>query len=135
MKYKVISFTQRECPQRESIFNVLIGEYTIKSLCGGYVKIIGHNEYEKGIEEDGYINFYGVQALERVITRLTKIGIELELIGNVPWVYLRSVNGIPVTEKKNARHGYCVDYMIGKRHLNFRKDLFAKVRELVKEKI
>lgn len=126
MKYKVLSYTQRE-----SLFNVIIGEYTIKSLCGRYVKTIGYEDYDKYIGEDGYVSFYGVQALERVTTRLAKIGIELELIGNVPWVYLKSVNGIPVTEKKNARYGYCVDYMIDKRHLNFRKDLFAKVRELV----
>ncbi len=129
MKFRVISYIQRE-----SIFNVIIGTYTIKSLCGNYVKTIGHNEYEKYMEE-GYLNFYGVQALERVTTRLTKIGIEIELMGNVPWVYLRSVNGITVTEKKNARHGYCIDYKTDKRHLNFRKDLFAKVRELLgKEK-
>jgi hypothetical protein len=133
ISYTQREFIQRECPQRESLFNVLIGEYTIKSLCGRYVKKIGYDDYDKYMGEDGYINYYGTPALERVTKRLAKIGIELELIGNVPWVYLKSVNGIPVTEKKNARYGYCVDYMIDKRHLNFRKDLFAKVRELVKE--
>lgn len=132
MKFRVISYTQRS--GRLGMFDIVIGEYTIKSLCGKYTKTIGHNEYEK-LSEDGYVNYYGVQALERVTTRLANIGIEIELIGNVPWVYLNSVNGIPVTERKNARHGYCIDYMIDKRHLNFRKDLFSKIRELTgKEK-
>lgn len=129
MRFKVVSYTQRL-----SILDIVIGEYTIKSLCGKYTKIIGHNEYSRTLEE-GYSNYYGIPALERVTTRLANIGIEIELIGNVPWVYLNSVNGIPVTERKNARHGYCVDYMTDKRHLNFRKDLFSKIRELTgKEK-
>lgn len=127
MKFKVISYTQRE-----SIFNILIGEYTIKSLCGEYTKVIGGNEYEKFLEE-GLINYYNRPALERLVLRLEKIGITLKLIGNVPWVYLRSVNGVPVKEVKNARHGYCIDYITDKRHLNFRRDLFVKVREVLKK--
>ncbi len=128
MKFKVVSYTQRE-----SIFNTLIGEYTIKSLCGEYTKVIGGNEYEKFLEE-GLINYYNRPALERLMLRLEKIGITLELIGNVPWVYLRSVNDVPVKEIKNARHGYCIDYITDKRHLNFRRDLFVKVREVLEEK-
>lgn len=127
MKFKVISYTQRE-----SILNIPVGEYTIKSLCGKYAKIISANEYERFLEE-GMVNFYNRSALERVIARLEKIGITLELLENFPWVYLGSVNGIPVKEIKNARHGYCIDYIIDKRHINFRRDLFSKVREVLEE--
>jgi hypothetical protein len=43
------------------------------------------------------------------INRLKKIGIELELEGNVPWVYLKSVNGNRVREiDYNANHGYTI---------------------------
>ena len=124
MKFKVISYTQRL-----GIFDTVIGEYTIKSLCGKYTRTIGHNEYENSIKS-GYISSYGAPALLRVTSRLAKLGINLEFTGNVPWVYLDSVNGIPVREVKNARHGYCVDYITDKSHLNFRKDLFSKIREL-----
>jgi hypothetical protein len=39
--------------------------------------------------------------------RLKKIGIELELFGNVPWIYIDKVNGNKVSrEDYNANHGY-----------------------------
>lgn len=42
--------------------------------------------------------------------RLSKIGYEIELEGNVPWIYLKSVNGNPIKSKDwlNANHGYCI---------------------------
>ena len=42
--------------------------------------------------------------------RLKKIGYEIELTGNVPWIYLHSVNGNRVKERDwiNANHGYCI---------------------------
>ena len=43
------------------------------------------------------------------VERLKKIGIELELVGNVPWIYLNKVNGNKVKhEDYNANHGYTV---------------------------
>lgn len=43
------------------------------------------------------------------INRLKKIGIELELVGNVPWIYLESVNGNKVRpEDYSANHGYTI---------------------------
>jgi hypothetical protein len=40
--------------------------------------------------------------------RLKKIGYEIKLAGNVPWIYLHSVNGNVVKERDwiNANHGY-----------------------------
>jgi hypothetical protein len=42
--------------------------------------------------------------------RLGKIGIEIELEGNVPWIYLKSVNGNKVNHEDwtNANHGHCI---------------------------
>jgi hypothetical protein len=42
--------------------------------------------------------------------RLKKIGIEIELEGNVPWIYLKSVNGNKVEREDwiNANHGHCI---------------------------
>ncbi len=40
--------------------------------------------------------------------RLKKIGIIIELLGNFPWVYLDSVNGIKVKERYKADHGFTV---------------------------
>ncbi len=46
------------------------------------------------------------------INRLKKIGIELELAGNYPWIYLEKVNGNRVQPEDwiNANHGYAIAY-------------------------
>ncbi len=47
--------------------------------------------------------------LEKLVERLKKINIEVELVGNIPWIYLRSVNGNQVKyEDFNANHGYTI---------------------------
>jgi len=41
--------------------------------------------------------------------RLEKIGIEITLVGNIPWIYLESVNGNRVKyEDYNSNHGYTI---------------------------
>lgn len=42
--------------------------------------------------------------------RLKKIGIEISLIGNYPWIYLDAVNGNKVAREDflNANHGYTI---------------------------
>lgn len=42
--------------------------------------------------------------------RLKKIGIELELEGNAPWIYLKSVNGNRIKQEDwvNANHGHTI---------------------------
>ena len=47
--------------------------------------------------------------VEIFINRLKKIGITLELKGNIPWIYLDKVNGNKILpEDYNANHGYTV---------------------------
>ena len=47
--------------------------------------------------------------VEIFINRLKKIGIELELMGNVPWIYLSKVNGNRILpEDYNANHGFTI---------------------------
>lgn len=49
--------------------------------------------------------------------RLKKIGIEIELKGNAPWIYLDKVNGNKVKPEDwlNANHGHCIAWF-PKRH-------------------
>jgi len=47
--------------------------------------------------------------IEIFVNRLKKIGIEVELVSNIPWIYLNKVNGnIVQDEHYNANHGYTV---------------------------
>ena len=45
------------------------------------------------------------------IERLKKIGIELKLGGNYPWVYIDYINGKRVTEKFQGNHGFTLFFM------------------------
>jgi hypothetical protein len=44
--------------------------------------------------------------------RLSKIGYEIKLMVNIPWIYLESVNGNKVKEEDwtNANHGYTIGW-------------------------
>jgi len=44
------------------------------------------------------------------IGRLKKIGINLELIGNYPWVYLNKINGKNVKETFQSDYGFVLCY-------------------------
>jgi hypothetical protein len=48
--------------------------------------------------------------INRLVPRLRKIGVEVELIGNVPWIYLDKVNGNKVKEKFHANHGFTIAF-------------------------
>ena len=45
------------------------------------------------------------------IERLKKIGIELKLGGNYPWVYIDYINGKRVTEKFQGNHGFTLCFI------------------------
>ena len=49
--------------------------------------------------------------LTTFIDRLKRIGIELEISMNYPWLYINSINGKPVKEKFMAKHGFTIAFM------------------------
>jgi len=51
------------------------------------------------------------QKIKSFVERLKKIGIEVKLAGNFPWIYLERINGKWVTETYQAEHGFTVAFM------------------------
>jgi hypothetical protein len=49
--------------------------------------------------------------LEVFIKRLKKIGINIEIITNYPWIYIYKINEKTVKEKFMANHGFTVAFM------------------------
>jgi hypothetical protein len=45
------------------------------------------------------------------IERLKKIGIEVELVGNYPWIYIDKINGKRVTERFEGNHGFTIAFL------------------------
>lgn len=48
------------------------------------------------------------------IERLKKLGIEVKLSVNFPWVYINEICGIRVTERFEANHGFTVMFLPGR---------------------
>ena len=48
--------------------------------------------------------------LIKLINRLSKIGIQIEVSGNYPWIYLDSVNGNLVKEKFHSDHKFTIGF-------------------------
>jgi hypothetical protein len=49
--------------------------------------------------------------LTSFINRMNRIGIDIELFSNIPWIYINSINGKRVTETFEANHGFTVAFL------------------------
>jgi len=61
--------------------------------------------------------------------RLSKIGIEINLTGNFPWIYLDTVNGNKVKEKFMANHGFTIAFLNKQLEFTDIKEIFNIIRK------
>jgi hypothetical protein len=52
--------------------------------------------------------------ITRFVERLKKIGIDVKLSGNFPWVYIDEICGKRVTETFEANHGFTLIFLPGR---------------------
>jgi len=50
-------------------------------------------------------------SLDAFVRRLEKIGIDIKMAGNFPWIYIDTINGKKVTEKFQGNHGFTVAFL------------------------
>ena len=70
--------------------------------------------------------------INKFVERLKKIGVNVELMGNYPWIYLHKVNGIRVQGTFMANHGFSAFTLgvnDGVHRISDRRVLFNKIRE------
>ncbi len=74
--------------------------------------------------------------IKSFVTRLDKIGVKVQLIGNYPWVYLDKINDIKVKGTYMAMHGFTIFFVGIKKENGIFQDkitdipiIFAKIRE------
>lgn len=69
------------------------------------------------------------------VERLAKLGIDVSLQGNYPWIYLYKINDTGVTEKFMANHGWTVFILKqdGTYYMPDRKAAFKLIRKYIKE--
>ena len=67
------------------------------------------------------------------IGRLQKIGVEVKLGGNYPWIYIEHINGKRVTETFQANHGFTLAFTPIKKEQEIEftdtKEIFKLIRE------
>lgn len=63
------------------------------------------------------------------IDRLAKIGIEIKLGSNIPYVYLDYVNGNRVKDRHYASHGWCIGFYSDNFEFLNIADLFKIIRK------
>jgi hypothetical protein len=49
--------------------------------------------------------------LDIFVERLKKVGVEVTLAGNYPWIYLDKINGTRVTETFRGNHGFTIAFL------------------------
>ena len=52
--------------------------------------------------------------ITRFVERLKKIGIDVKLSGNFPWIYIDEICGKRVTEKFEGNHGFTLIFLPGR---------------------
>lgn len=68
----------------------------------------------------------------RLKERLQKIGIEIEISSNFPWVYLDKVNGNRVDEVFYLEHYFCIGFSpikLGQFKFNDLSEIFKVIRK------
>jgi len=72
-----------------------------------------------------------------LMLRLAKIGIDIELSTNIPWVYIDSINGKDVTETFRAEHGFTVAFLPIRKNQQIEftdiSEIFKLIRKYCKE--
>jgi hypothetical protein len=69
-------------------------------------------------------------------SRLKKIGINIDFVGNYPWIYINSINGLLVNEKYMAEHGFTVGIITVNGDFKFTefKIIFSLIRKYIHER-
>lgn len=76
--------------------------------------------------------------LKILIDRLKKIGIDIKVGGNYPWIYLDSINGKRVVEKYQADYGFTIAFQPIRPNQELRLtdigEIFKLIRKYTKKK-
>lgn len=67
--------------------------------------------------------------LNTFTNRMSKLGVNLQLIGNYPWIYLTEINGKKVTEKFQGNHGFTIAFLNKEVELTDITEIFKLIRK------
>lgn len=67
--------------------------------------------------------------------RMKKMGIDIELMGNYPWIYIRSVNGNIIKREDyfHGEHGFTIGFLPIRPDFEFHFTDITKIFELIRK--
>lgn len=75
--------------------------------------------------------------LKTFVERMQRIGIDIKLVGNYPWIYLNEINGKRVTETFEANHGFTIAFLPIRNDQQMKftdiSEIFKLIRKYIKE--
>ena len=74
-----------------------------------------------------------MEQLETLKKRLDKIGIDVEFVANLPWIYLYKINGQLVEERYEAEHGCTIAFLPVRRDRPFRFTDLSVIFKLIRK--
>lgn len=76
-----------------------------------------------------------IYQLEVLVNRLKKIGIDIECVGNYPWIYLDKINSKKVKETFKGNHGFTIGFLPASLNKSFQftdlKHIFNTIRKYI----
>lgn len=73
-----------------------------------------------------------LKSLQVFRDRMKKIGIDVEFIANLPWLYLHKINGKIVKERYLGEHGFTIAFLPVRRDRPFHFNDLDKIFKLIR---
>ena len=85
-------------------------------------KLLKHSKMEKDV-------------IDQLVPRLQKIGINIELSGNYPWIYLNKINGNRIKEEDyfKGNHGFTIAFYPIRKGQKMKLTDISKIFEIIRK--
>ena len=84
-------------------------------------------------EKDGLYQSPKRDILKTFVDRMQRIGIEIKLAANYPWIYIDKINGKRVTETFEANHGFTIAFLPIRNDQQMRFTDIAEIFKLIRK--
>ncbi len=67
------------------------------------------------------------------IDRMSKLGIDVKLVSNYPWIYIDTINGKRVTEQFYGNHGFTIAFSTIRSDQEFKFTDISEIFKLIRK--
>ena len=74
-----------------------------------------------------------LRKIDVFVRRLEKIGIDITLLGNVPWIYIHTINGKVVKERYMGEYGFTIAFLPARKDQKLQFTDIGRIFELIRK--